>query len=222
LLPERKRRDVKLRKKKTLLKKIIKKTRRKKLVLKRLFSKRIVLLASLLVAAFAIGGGLIAYFTDTETSNLNKLDAATFDLKLDGQDDPNVPVYINVADVVPGSNNLSSPATVNVQNVGTVAGAAYLEIVNVVNAPGTTPDNEPTPDNGELGNATTLTVKDGATVIATGTVNSLPGTSYELGAIAASGSKALTVTYEVPTSAGNEINDDSVTFGVRVTLNQIP
>lgn len=193
-------------------------------MLKRLFSKgskRIVILASLIVAAFVIGGGLIAYFTDTETSNLNNLNAASFDLKLDGQDDPNVPVYINVADVVPGSNNLSSPATINVQNVGTVAGAAYLEIVNVANTPGTTPDNEPTPDNGELGAATTLTIKDGATVIATGTIDGLAGTSYEIGSIAASGSKALAVTYEVPTSVGNEINDDTVTFGVKVTLNQI-
>jgi predicted ribosomally synthesized peptide with SipW-like signal peptide len=51
--------------------------------------------------AFAMGYGTMSYFNDTETSTGNKFTAGTLDLKVDGQDNPNV-VNIILSNMKPG------------------------------------------------------------------------------------------------------------------------
>jgi predicted ribosomally synthesized peptide with SipW-like signal peptide len=55
------------------------------------------------ILALSIGWGTRSLFTDTETSSGNTFTAATLDLKVDGNDDPNV-VYITLSNMKPGDD----------------------------------------------------------------------------------------------------------------------
>lgn len=52
------------------------------------------------VAATMLGAGTMAYFSDTETSEGNTLQAGTLDLKVNGGDDP-LPVLVTLEDMKP-------------------------------------------------------------------------------------------------------------------------
>jgi len=63
------------------------------------------LLFSLMACALCLGmvGGAFAYFSDTETSTGNSFTAGTLDLKVDGNDDPNI-VFLTINNMKPGDS----------------------------------------------------------------------------------------------------------------------
>jgi predicted ribosomally synthesized peptide with SipW-like signal peptide len=176
------------------------------------------LILALLVAAGMAGAGTWAYFQDTEASTGNNFAAGTLDLKVGGQDDPNVPVTFNLSNLKPGD---SSSATVNLSNAGSISGALTMKIQNVVNSPGSTPEPEPPPDSGLLGDKIILTVMNATgNPLAYGTLNSLQNLFINLASLPAGGSTAIQVKYEVPAAAGNDIQGDSVSFDILFSLEQ--
>jgi predicted ribosomally synthesized peptide with SipW-like signal peptide len=177
------------------------------------------LLASIVVIgilAFAIGWGTYSYFSDTETSSGNTFSAGTLDLKVDSKDDP-LGVYFSVSDVKPGD---SGSKNIVLSNSGTLAGKAYIHFKNVVDSPGTTPEPEPTPDNGELSQNLYIKVLVDSTVKAEGYLFNIKSNSYELGTIAGSGSLTVTIQWNIPSDVGNVIMGDSVTFDIEFSLQQ--
>lgn len=182
----------------------------------------IALLGVLLVAALA-GAGTFAYFSDTETSTGNSFTAGTLNLRysLDGgttwADGTNA--SFTLANLKPGD---SGTQTFTLNNNGSLPGTLAVSAVSVANAPGATPESEPTPDNGELGANTVVTVtyNDGTTTypLYNGSLNNL--TALNLGTLAAGGTDNLIINWEIPGTVGNEIQGDTATVGLTFTLNQ--
>jgi predicted ribosomally synthesized peptide with SipW-like signal peptide len=182
-----------------------------------------------LVAALA-GAGLHALFSDTETSRGNKFTAATLDLKVDGYDDPNVPVYFNISDVKPGDYGY---VYITLSNVGSIGGVASLTFANVTDDPGTTPEPEPTPDYGELSGYLYIEVYNRTLVfggqispivtpLAEGNLSALAGSAIELGSLPAGGSITVTIVWSIDSDVGNVIMGDVVTFDMLFSLEQPP
>ncbi|MCJ7744605.1 MAG: CalY family protein, partial [Dehalococcoidales bacterium] len=185
-----------------------------------------------------IGGGVYAYFSDTETSTGNTFTAGTLDLNLDGGN-TNV-VKFTVSNVKPGD---SDNGTWTVRNVGSIAG--YLDLVscNVTEAIGVTTDpelaDEPTAlDTTQLGNYLMVHIFvdannngswDSGEADILGT-NAAPvaiktiAASYNLNlSLAASGgTNYITLRWSVPTATGNRIQGDSVTLNITFELDQQP
>ena len=182
--------------------------------------------------------GTISYYSDTETSVGNTFTAGTLDLKVWNSsgngawvDDPNVPnvnyLWNNmVNNLKPGD---SGTIIIPIKNAGTIDGYADIHIKNVVNSPGTTPEPEPTPDNGELGSAIRVNISydsdgDGNAdkTLETGeTLDNLECKTYTASTVLAAGSTAnWIIDLWIPSSVGNEIQGDSVTCDVEFSLNQ--
>ena len=170
-----------------------------------------------LVAAFA-GAGLYAYFSDTETSTGNTFSAGTLDLKVDGKDDPEVPVYFDVRNVKPGDSN---SVDIALSNAGSIKGVAYLNFTNVIDRPGETPEPEPKPDEGELSKYLYIKVIVGEDTIAEGPLSELAGRAIGLGTIEAGRSLRVTIKWSIPEDVGNEIMGDIVTFNIVFGLKQV-
>ena len=116
--------------------------------------KRILVsLMTMALVSALVGGGIYAYFNDTETSTGNTFTAGTLDLNLDGGN-TNV-VKFTVDDVKPGD---SSGGTWTVANVGNIPGYLDLESIGVSEAIGATTEPEladevpPGTDTTQLGN----------------------------------------------------------------------
>ena len=180
-------------------------------------SKKI--LASMVVIGllgFALGWGTYSLFSDTETSSGNTFTAGTLDLKVDGKDNP-LDVYFNVGNVKPGD---SGSRDIVLSNAGTLDGNAYIHFKNVVDSPGTTPEPEPTPDNGELSQNLKIKVLVGGEVKAEGILSAINCTSYLLGTIAGGRSLTVTIEWSIPSDVGADIMGDSVTFDIEFSLKQ--
>ncbi len=176
------------------------------------------------VVALLLGGGTLAIFSDTETSSNNVFAAGTLDLKVDGNDDPNVPAYFSESNIKPGD---SGGVTISVANAGTIDGSLSIMIANVSNDPGATTEPEPTPDNGELGSYLELRISydsdgDGIcdTIIAENTIDSLENQVLDAGSLAAGQSKTICIDWRLPNTVGNDVQDDSVTFNIVFSLSQ--
>ncbi|MEM0095696.1 MAG: TasA family protein [Candidatus Bathyarchaeia archaeon] len=182
-----------------------------------MISKKI--LASIVVVgmlAFAIGWGTYSLFSDTETSSGNTFTAGTLDLKVDGKDDP-LGAYFTVSNVKPGD---SGSKDIVLSNAGTLDGRAYIHFKNVVDDKGTTPEPEPTPDEGELSKNLKIKVLVGTTTIVEDFLFNIKSTSYLLGTIAGGGSLTVTIEWSIPSDVGNVIMGDTVTFDIEFSLQQ--
>lgn len=183
-----------------------------------------------------IGGGVFAYFSDTETSTGNTFTAGTLDLNLDGGN-TNV-VKFTVSDVKPGD---SGGGTWTVANVGTLAGYLDLESISVSEAIGTTTDpeeaDEPTSaDTTQLGNYLLVhlfidTNNSGSwdtgetdifgTAAAPVAINTIAASyALNLSLAASGGTNYVTLTWSVATATDNRIQGDSVTLNVTFELQQ--
>jgi predicted ribosomally synthesized peptide with SipW-like signal peptide len=90
--------------------------------------KKIILsLSTIAVVATIAVGGTIAYFSDTETSTGNTFTAGTLDLKVDGNDDPNLVPY-TISDLVPGQYHQAG--TVTLRNDGSIPGRVSVKLQN--------------------------------------------------------------------------------------------
>ena len=90
-------------------------------------------LTSLLVITIAtslVATGTFAYFSDTEVSTGNTFTAGTFDLTVDGANDPDVTTRVTLEDMAPGDWEVIEP--IELTNVGTIDGIADLHFNNVV------------------------------------------------------------------------------------------
>ncbi len=178
------------------------------------------ILASLMSVALAgamIGGGVLAAFQDAETSPGNAFAAGTLDLKVDGNDDPNVQAYFAVENAKPGD---TGSVEINLTNAGTIDGEAYLKVENVTDGEGENP--EPETDTDEPGDLSenlilTITWPEGSYSDA---LRWLQGATVDLGSLGAGEAKTITISYEIPEWVGNEIQGDTVSFDIVFGLNQ--
>jgi spore coat-associated protein N len=198
-------------------------------------SKVLLSLMMIVLVCALIGGGIYAYFSDTETSTGNTFTAGTLDLNLDGGN-TNV-VKFTVGSVVPGS---SGNGTWTVANVGTIDGYLDLESVGVTEGIGTTTDpelvDEPThADTNQLGNYLMAhlfvdanhngTWDSGETEIFGTTASPAAiktiAANYDLNLSLTHGStNYITLAWSVPTTADNRIQGDNVTLGMTFELQQ--
>ncbi|MDI6903859.1 MAG: TasA family protein, partial [Methanocellales archaeon] len=176
------------------------------------------------------GGATFAYFSDTETSTGNTFTAGTLDLKLDEGDD-NV-VKFKLADLKPGDSGVGTWA---LRNAGSIPGYLDLESISVVDDPGTTPESEPTPDNGELGANMDVVLfwDDGAGngIAGNGIQDGTEATIYsgKLASIsvaeqnyplAAGATTYISLTWSIGSGVGNEIQGDISTLNITFELAQ--
>ena len=179
-----------------------------------------------LVAAFA-GAGLYAYFSDTETSTGNKFSAGTLDLEVNDEN-PWTTAPISVSNMKPGDKR---EVTIKLKNVGSIGGYVCMWIKDVINSPGTTPEPEPTPDRGELGANIKITIwqDDGDNVLENGEEVYVSGRSLDSlnntkvvkdKPLSARETTYIGFAWEIPSTVGNEIMGDSVTFTIEFVLSQ--
>jgi hypothetical protein len=114
----------------------------------------------------------------------------------------------------------SGSKAIELKNDGTLAGKAYIHFKNVVDRPGTTPEPEPTPDNGELSQNLKIKVSNGTATVVEGFLSGINSTSYLLGTIAGGGSLTVTIEWSIPSTVGSVIMGDSVTFDIEFSLVQ--
>ncbi len=75
-----------------------------------------------------IGGGIYAYFSDTETSAGNTFTAGTLDLQVDGEN-PWTSTAVTISDMEPGL--AATPVDITCENVGSLTGDLYVRITGV-------------------------------------------------------------------------------------------
>lgn len=180
--------------------------------------------ATIGVAAGAAGAGTWAYFSDTEESTGNTIQAGTLDLEVGTTN----ALGISVSDAVPGQ---SGGATANVANAGTIEGGLSVAVTVTDYDQGDQPEAEPTyPQSGELRDELSIEVgfdddtSDSArtpilTDASIGTV-AMEGTRDALKRLAGGGSTNLYVDWSVDQNATNEIQGDTIEFAVVVGLDQ--
>jgi len=191
-----------------------------------------------LLVMVLVGGGTWAYFSDTESSANNSLAAGTLDLNIDGGD--TAVTAFSVTGVVPGDNGSGDNT---LANVGSLSGELDITFSSITNTPGAG-GGEYEGGSGELGAAAEIAVyidvdqsgdwstgdiglKSDATTYAHPTaldyaaIDSYGGDNWDaIETVAASGADDFVILWRVPTSAGNEIQGDSVSFDVAFTLEQ--
>jgi len=196
--------------------------------------RRILLsLIILLVACSVIGGAVYAVFNDTETSSNNQFSAGTLDLEVDDEN-PWASTPINVTSMKPGD---SGSVSIKLYNSGTLPGSSLtIDLQGLNDDAGTTPEPEPTPDNGELsanidivifedngagGGTANNGVQDGTeATIYSGKLNTEAG-PYAVGSGLGAGANTYTgISYSIASGVGNDIQDDSCTFNIVFVLTQ--
>ncbi len=178
-----------------------------------------VLMASMALALVAalVGLGVYATFSDTETSSKNYFQAGSLDLKVDGEDDPNVATYFEVKNVKPGD---AGEVDIKLTNAGSLDGTADLHITNLVDDENGVYEPE-IPDDattGELSQAIILDICYDDVLVKSGTLKDLFCQDFDLGALPAGESKKLTIAWKVDPNAGNNIMSDICTFDIVFSL----
>jgi spore coat-associated protein N len=175
-----------------------------------------------MLAVALLGGGVYAYFSDLETSSGNSATAGTLDLVLND----NVAKSMTFSNVKPGDSGADN---FKVRNAGSINGDLSVAVQSIVNGPGTTPEPEPIPDNGELGANMNVVfwvdsdndkVVDGSeTVLFSGLMNdaTLPVNNQ---AMAPGAETYIGFSWSIPTTVGNVIQGDTVAFSIEFTLTQ--
>ena len=179
-----------------------------------------------------IGAGVYATFNDTE-STTNSFAAGTLDLTVNDEN-PWATVPISVSSMQPGD---SGSVSIKLTNAGTLAGSSLtVDLQNLADSAGTTPEPEPTPDNGELsanmdivlwedngagGGVANDGVQNGTeATLYTGKLNAEVG-AYTVGSgLAAGATNYVGFSYSIASGVGNVIQGDSCTFDIVFVLTQ--
>jgi predicted ribosomally synthesized peptide with SipW-like signal peptide len=174
-----------------------------------------------------VGGGTYAYFSDPETSTGNSFTAGTLDLSVDTAN-PWTGAQFTVSDVKPGDYDV---ATMTLTNEGNIGGTLTVDLKNLLDSAGTTPEPEPTPDNGELSanmdialwvDANGDGVQDtGETLLYFGKLNAEVG-PYTVGALDGGATTYVSLSYSIGSDVGNDIQGDISTFDIEFNLVQTP
>lgn len=188
--------------------------------------KKIAMLAiGAMLAVALVGGGVYAYFNDTETSSGNQFSAGNLDLVIGTAG--SMPMTFN--NLVPGS---SGGSYIQVQNQGSIAADLSLAAQNMVDSEGANYEpetNQVAP--GDLSANVDIRVfvdanangayDAGETSLFYNKLNTLAGTSVTYGSLASGASVNIGIAYSVATSVGNDIMGDTVTFDIVFTLQQV-
>lgn len=196
--------------------------------------------AALLVMAM-VGGGTWAYFSDTESSADNSLSAGTLDLKINNGDSPYT--ILNLTNKAPGD---SGSGSTTLKNAGSLTGEMDIAtgaVTNTAGAGGTEFEG----GSGELGGVAKIAVyidvdqsgawsagdiglkNDGTTynnptALDYQTIDSYASKTWGGTAgvenMLADAQDNFIIAWQIPTSAGNNIQGDSVSIGFTFTLEQ--
>lgn len=194
-------------------------------------------IAALMVMVL-VGGGTWAYFSDTESSDNNSLTGGTLDLNINGG---NAAVTtFSATNVAPGD---SGSGTVTLNNAGTLNGELDIVFSAITNTPGAG-GTEYEGGSGELGanaqiavyidldesgtwNAGDIGLKSDNTTYAYpatlnyATVNSYGSVTWNaVQTMTASAQDKFAILWQVPTSAGNDIQGDGLSFGITFRIEQ--
>jgi len=180
-----------------------------------------------MLASTLVGAGTVAYFNDTETVSGNMFSAGTLDLEVNDEN-PWTSTLISVSNMKPGD---TGEVTIKLENLGSLDGYVCMWIKDVINSPGDTPEPEPTSDDGELGANIEITIwqDDGDNVLESdeevyvdgATLDSLNNTKVVTNKpLSAGGTVYIGFSWEIPSTVGSEIMDDSVTFTIEFALTQ--
>ena len=194
-------------------------------------------IAALLIMT-VVGGSTWAYFSDTESSANNSLAAGTMDLNIDGGN--TAVTTFSVTSAAPGDTGNGSSILANAGNMSGELDIAFSAITNTGGSGG----GEFEDGIGNLGAVATIAVyidvdsssswtagdiglkSDGTTYSSPTALNYATIDSYgsetwdAIEAMATSASDKFTVLWQIPTSAGNNIQGDSVSFDITFTLEQ--
>ncbi len=194
-------------------------------------------IAALLVIVL-MGGSTWAYFSDTESSANNSLAAGTLDLNVNGGNSP--VATFSATGVAPGD---SGSGNCTLKNVGNLSGELDIYFSAITNTPGAG-GGEYEGGSGELGANATIAVyvdvdesgtwssgdiglkSDHTTYAYPTTLNYATINSYDSGTwdavetIAGSAQDKFVILWQVPTSAGNDIQGDSVSFDITFRTEQ--
>ena len=194
-------------------------------------------IAALIVIAL-VGAGTWAYFSDTESSANNSLTAGTLDLNVDGGD--TAVTTFSVTGKAPGDSGSGSTTLANAGNLSGELDITFSAITNTPGAGGTEfeggsgelgavaqiavyidVDSSDTWSDGDIGIKSDGTTYNHPTALDYAVIDNYGSDSFDaVETMAASASDKFVVMWQVPTSAGNNIQGDSVSFDVTFTLEQ--
>lgn len=212
--------------------------------------KRILLsLITILAVGAIVIQGTQALFSDTETSTGNTFSAGTIDLKVNGNDDPDV-VHISLGDMKPGDGvGGAEHSTINyswtLSNAGSLTGQPWIEIINLVDNENSC--NEPelaVPDTtcgaleGELGDNLYLQINAAGSggFVYPNQAGCIAGRNCPVSTWAAYGpigqgtweniapnsaTAPMVLEFSIPESVGNIIQSDGVEFDIVLHLDQV-
>ena len=194
-----------------------------------------ILMIAVISGALVTGGSIYAYFSDVESVDGNAYTSGTMNLVLGGTG----ATAAAVGPVYPGwgtsqyPSSVGNTATITVSNTGNINGVLYLNITDVTGSENGITDPEDkynlvpgdggdsTPNAGELQQYLYVSVRVGSTqVMAPTVISSVGSTGIALGNLAVGASQTVTMTYYVPSTVGNVIQSDSVTFNLVFNLEQ--
>ncbi|HDD36476.1 MAG TPA: hypothetical protein ENF50_03310 [Archaeoglobus veneficus] len=206
-------------------------------------SKRILISLSVIgVVATIVIGATTAYFSDVEVSEDNTFAAGTLDLTVNNEN-PWTSTVFNISDVKPGD---SGTTTIKLKNVGSLpkpggppwTSKVYITFENLVDDDVSCPDPESKVDGtcgsgqvGELSENLNIRVRD---YWDENCVNNLrfdethtlaewvndKGQTFLNDDMPAGDVNCVVINWSVPTSTGNIIQSDKVTFDIKFTLEQ--
>jgi len=194
-------------------------------------------IAAFLVMAL-VGGGTWAYFSDPETSTDNSLTAGTLDLNINGGN--TAVTTFSATNVAPGDSGSGSSVLANVGSLSGELDISFSAITNTPGAGGTEyeggsgelggeaeiavyidVDQSGDWSSGDIGLKSDSTTYSHPTALNYATIDSYGSDSWDaVETMAASASDNFTILWRVPTTAGNDIQGDSVSFDVTFILEQ--
>lgn len=173
-------------------------------------------------ASVAAGAGTMAYFSDTESSADNAVQAGTLDLTLDDTDQ--TVTFLDESGIAPGD---SGQGSVSLGNAGTIPGTPEVEVAAIRSTEngyyGKENGQDGSPNDGELDEHLEVRVSfDGQTIVGRTTVaNVSPGDSYTMSStIGAGESKPFTVEWWLPSDTSNLAQSDGYEFDLTFRLVQ--
>jgi len=193
--------------------------------------KKALMLLVVAVATVALmGGGVYAYFNDTESNSGNQFAAGTLDLVVN-DDSGWATAPFSISNAVPGQNGGN---WIKLHNGGTLAGSSLtMAITNVVNAPGVSTEPELAVENPDIGDLSGVlnvniwldanhdNVKDAGEVsIYTGLLSGVSAANSNLGSLPAGADTYVRINWSIDASVGNQIQGDLCTFTIMFVLNQ--
>ena len=192
--------------------------------------------AALIVIAL-VGAGTWAYFSDTESSTDNSLTAGTLDLTVDGGN--TAVTTFSETGKAPGDSGNGSTTLANAGNLSGELDIAFSAITNTGGTSGEFGDSSGnlgaaaeiavyldvdsggTWTDGDIGLKSDGTTYNHPTALDYAVIDNYGSDTFDaVETMATSASDNFRVEWRIPTSAGNNIQGDSVSFDVTFTLEQ--